>query len=58
MVYCWIKEAGLTNLSRSGRYKEQSSGVNFHGEKAVLDIFCTYYQHPNMDLNECFAISL
>lgn len=38
--YSGIKETYLADLSRSSFYRGQSSGSEYPGEKAMVDIFC------------------
>lgn len=46
---CYVqrnKEAGLANLIRSGIYRGAVFSLETPlGEKAMVDIFCTHYQH-------------
>lgn len=48
-MYSWNEGTGLANCGMSSLYREQCSGCKSPGEKAMVDIVCTHYQHLHRD---------
>lgn len=45
-AYSWTKEANLANLGRNSLWVIT---MVVSREKAIVDIFCTHYQHPHIN---------
>lgn len=57
MVYSWSKQTGLANLGVSSLQGSRLHVVNIWGDKAMVVIFFTLYQHLHMDQKKALCLS-
>lgn len=59
MAYSWVKGTGSANRDRSSLWRGAVFRPYTPGEKAVVDIFCTHYQHAgSVPLTKGFGVRL
>lgn len=59
MAYSWVKGTGSANCDRSSLWRGAVFRPDTPGEKAVVDIFCTHYQHlGSVPLTKGFGVPL